>query len=641
MNSTGFKTLLKLGGGALGLLAAFAIAVAVNIIAGGLHARKDLTEEKIFTLSEGTRSIIARLDSPVTLKYFYSRSSAEAPVPLKTFARQVQDLLQEYRIAGGQSIAVETYDPTPDSEAEEWAERYGLSGQHLGALGDGLFYCGLVAVKGDAIEAIPFLDPRSEEMLEYNITRMIARVANPKKPVLGIMSALPVMGVRSFPYAMPGQPAPRNQPPWATFQDLGRDYDVRQLPPAADKIDSDISVVILVHPKNLSDATLFALDQFLLRGGRIMAFVDPLCIYEAMNPDPAAAGRPGSFSEITKLTQAWGIAYEPSEVVADLEAATRVRRNDNAVDESPVFLSLRRENIDGSDTLTAPLESMILPGAGAFSVSATDGLAVSVLLASSPQSQPVNSMIAQMGSEAIRRDFKPGLKKLNLALRLRGNFKTAFPDGAPTAAAGADGKDKETETGKEPALKESAKPSAVILVADVDMLYDAFTVQDLAILGIKGYQPINDNLNFFINAVDQLAGSIDLASIRSRGRFDRPFDRVIALQRAAQEKWLLQERALQQQLESTRERLESLQNKKDKNQKFILSPEQQQEIERFRQEQAKTQRELKQVRKNLREGIERLGVKVKVANILIVPLLVAASGIAFAWHRRLKTKSVE
>lgn len=639
MSKTGSKLIWKLSGGVLGLLALLAILIAANVVLRAMPLRQDLTEARLFTLSEGTRHILRNLDAPVVLKFFFSRSAPQTPPPLKNFAQQVEDLLHEYRLAAGGKVSVEIYDPKPDSEAEEWAERYGVSGQNSGMMEPALF-CGLTAVKGDIYETMPFLDPRQEELLEYNITRLIARAANPKKTAVGVMSSLPVMGVRAFPYAMPGQPQPKNLPPWVALQDLGKDYDTRQVPVTAEQIDDDINVMIVIHPKNLSAKTLYALDQFVLRGGRLLAFVDPLCLAEAMNPDLAAPpARP--FSELTKLTEAWGVKYEPDKVVADLEAATRVRRNDNAIDDSPVFLSLRQDNIDGQDVITAPLEGLIMPGAGAFAGSGPAGLTISALLASSPQAQLINPMTAQLGSEAIRRDFQAALKKMSLAVRLQGKFKTAFPEGAPQETAAAEDKEQKKDEPKPPAppLKESAAPTTVILVGDVDLLYDAFAVQELNLFGVRAYQPVNDNINFFINAVDNLAGSAELARVRARGQFERPFDRVIALQRQAQEKWLRQERALQKELAATQERLAALQSQKDKNQKFILSPEQEEEIKHFRAEQMKTQRALKQVRKNLREGIERLGAIVKAINILLVPAGVAAAGLIFAWYRRARTKN--
>ena len=208
------RQLWKFTGSLIGLLALLAILIAVNILLSRVRVRADLTEEKLYTLSDGTRAVLKSLDGPVTLKFFFSGGASEIPMPLKNFARQVEDLLKEYELASGGKVRIETYDPEPDSDAEEWAQRYGLAGEQLGIMNFAL-YMGLVAVKGDTHSVLPFLDPRNEEMLEYNITRTIARVANPKKPVVGILSSLPVMGVRSFPYAMPASRAPKtSRPGW-------------------------------------------------------------------------------------------------------------------------------------------------------------------------------------------------------------------------------------------------------------------------------------------------------------------------------------------------------------------------------------------------------------------------------------------
>ena len=636
------RQIWKLSGSLVGLLALLAILIAVNILLSRVRVRADLTEGKLYTLSEGTRAVLKSLDGPVTLKFFFS-SGPEAPMPLTHFARQVEDLLQEYELVSGGKVRIETYDPEPDSDAEEWAQRYGLIGEQLGMMNFAL-YMGLVAVKGDIHSVLPFLDPRNEERLEYNITHLIVRVANPKKPVVGILSSLPVMGVRSFPYALPGQPLPKNQPPWVTFQDLNKDYDVRQLPADTDAIDPAIDVLIVVHPKNTSAKTFYAIDQFILHGGRLLAFIDPLCLADAMNQETARGMTP-PMSDLGPLTAAWGITYEHDKVVADLAASTRVQRDDNTIEDNPVFLSLGNFNIDRKDIITSSLESLGLPAAGAFAGTGMEGLSVGSLLVSSKQSALISAMIAQMGAETIRRQFKSGLKRLNLAVRLQGKFKTAFPQGKPKATPNPQ-KNDPAKSAKEPvkpedtmpSLKESIKASTVILVADVDMLYDAFAVQEIPILGQRVFQPLNDNINFFANAVEQLSGNADLGQIRARGRFDRPFDRVQELQRKAQQRWMTQERALQEQMASTQARLESLQSNKDKSQRYILSSEQEQEIAKFKQQQIKIQRELKQVRRNLRKGIEELGMKVKTINILAVPALVCLAGLAFGWYRRQRVK---
>ncbi len=643
MNIIASKRFWSFSGSVLGLGILLAILITANLLLGALHWRADLTEDQLYSLSDGTRKILARLDEPVTLKLFFNAGSPDVPIPFKAFARQVTDLLKEYQLASGGKLALEFYDPQPDSDAEEWAERYGLPGQNLGLIGavGSKLFLGLVAVRGDVYSAIPFIDPRTETLLEYNITRLISRVANPRKPVVGVMSSLPVMGVQAFPYALPGQPRPKSQPPWVAFQNLSEDYDVRPVAMDAAAIDTNIDVLVVVHPKEITEPAQFAIDQFVLRGGRLLAFIDPLCLADAMNQDPAAMmmGPSKPSSDLGRLPAAWGVGFDPEAVVADLEAATRVRQGESSVDDSLVFLSLKEFNIDGKDIVSANLESLILPCAGELTGAGTPAASLGSLLVSSAQSQTVNPMLAQLGSEVLRRDFKPGLKRLNLAVRLQGKFQTAFPDGKPAPAPKPE---EETEPAPEPPagepLRESTLPTTILLVADVDLLFNAFAVQELNFFGQRVFQPINDNLNFFFNALEQLSGNADLAGIRSRGRFDRPFDRVLALQHEAQQRWLLQEKALQEKLDTTRDRLEALQSQKDSSQRYILSPEQQQEIENFRQEQIKTQRELKQVRKKLREGIERLGVAVKVVNIVLVPALVVLAGLAFGLYRRRQTQ---
>ncbi len=280
----GSKQFWKFSGSFLGLLALLAILISANIIIGRVRMRADLTEEKLYTLSNGTRLVLNKLNAPITLKFFFSGSSPQTPLPLKQFAQQVLDLLKEYEIAGSGNVIVEQYDPRPDSDDEEWAQRYGLIGEQMGPMEPPLFL-GLVAVMGENHAVLPFIDPRNERLLEYNITHMLTQAAHPQRPVVGILSSLPVMGVRSFPYAMPGQPRPKSQPPWVAFQELARSFETRQVPSETESIAEDINVLVIVHPKDLSDRTLFAIDQFVLRGGRLLVVMDPMCLAYAMSQE--------------------------------------------------------------------------------------------------------------------------------------------------------------------------------------------------------------------------------------------------------------------------------------------------------------------------------------------------------------------
>lgn len=618
----------KLSGSLAGLILFVAILVAINILAGQFRLRKDLTQDRLYTLSQGTRQVLSKLDRNVTLMFFFNGSSPEIPAPLKSFAGEVEDLLAEYRMAGAGRVTIERYDPKPDSDAEDLAMRYGVNPQAVSA-GGGMLYLGLVAISGDRQAVIPLIDPRTEQLMEYNITRMIYRVTSTRKPTLGILSSLPVMGSQPTPM-MPGQ-RPRQEPPWAAFAELDRDYSVRMLDPQAPAISGEIDTLVVVHPKDLGDKALFAIDQFVLRGGRLLAFVDPFCVSEqenGMSPFGMGAGRSSSLG---KLFDTWGVSYDPGKVVADLASMTPLRNQDNTVENNPLYLSLRHTSMSDKDILTSSLDLVLLVMAGGFGSQKADGLALTPLIRTSDQTALTEAMMLQFNPKAYQRDFQVSRKEYNLAIRLEGKFKTAYPDGLPAEAEG-------TNAPAAPVrgLLESSKPGTVILVADADLLSNDFCVRDIGFFGLQ--QAINDNMNFFANMVEQMAGSTDLIGIRCRGSSQRPFTRVLALQAEAQKQWMEREQMLEKKLAATQQRMEELQRSKDDKQRFILSPEQNLELEGFRAEVLNYKAELKSVRRSLREGIESLGMKVKLLNILLIPGLVAAIGLVPGLFRKQSTR---
>ncbi len=632
MSFTGSKSFWKASGGIAGVLILLAILIAVNVIVSNMRARVDLTEENLYTLSDGTRNVLKQIERTVTLKLFFSSSEPAVPMPLKSYADQVTDLLHEYRKAAGNKIKIEHYDPRPDSDAEEWAQKYGIQGQQLGLMGP-MIYFGLIVVAGDAEQQVPSLDPRTQQMLEYNLTRTIYRVTHPRKPAIGVMSSLPVLGQPQQPM-MPGQP-PEPSQPWTSFADLRHDYDLREVDVDVESISDEISALVLVHPKQLSPKTLFAIDQFVLKGGRLMAFVDPLCLADLeRQPQTSPYQRPSAASDLPELFRAWGVGYNAAEVVADMSAATRVRAADNRVEDSLVWLSLGRAHINRDDILTTQLENVLLPFAGSFSDLTGNDVTFTPLLSASTESGTVNAMSAQYGAEALRRQFRKGGAALPLAVRLSGTFKTAFPEGAPASPDPDAVKTEDGEsTEEEPAQLQSGR-SAIILVADTDLLADRFCVQEINFLGMRGQQPINDNLNLLANAVEQVGGSSDLIGIRSRGTFSRPFDRVLALEQKARDAWQTREQELTLRLQETQQQLRELQNQKETSQRFILSPQQQAAIEQFHARELEIKKELKEVRKNLRRDIEMLGIRIKAINIALMPLLVALGGVGYGLSRR-------
>ena len=362
--------------------------------------------------------------------------------------------------------------------------------------------------------------------------------------------------------------------------------------------------------------------------------MDPICVADMETSGPSPFGMPQASSDMRPLFSAWGVTYESDKVVADLRATSRIRTGENQVEDSPVWLSLSSKNANRKDIITSQLESIMLPFVGSLSAESTKDMTVTPLLMSSESSCTLNAMTAQFGGQGLRAAFRSGGVPINVALRLTGKFKTAYPNGKPkeTAEGGETAPKPDVETDTSPGLKEGQ--STVILVADVDMIFDRFCVQEMNFLGSKAQQPLNDNLNFFANALEQVAGSTDLVGIRSRGRFGRPFDKVLALQEKAMAVWQEKEKYLEEELKQTQEQLRDMQTGKDKNQRFILSDKQRQAIAAFREKEIQIKKDLKEVRKSLRSDIERLGVGVKVANIALMPMLICLAGVGFGLYRR-------
>ena len=626
------KSKNKIFAGAIGVLIVLGIVIALNVVVGSLRVRKDLTEEKLYSLSSGTKTLLKDLDRPVTLKFFFSKSNKSLPIQLKNYATRIEDLLNEYKLNGGRDIIIETYDPRPDSDEEEWAQKYGLSGQSLGMFsGMDAIYIGLVAVSGKKEAAIPFMAPEMEPQLEYLITRLIAEVTTTEKPILGVMSPLPVLQVAANPYMRQAQVEP--VPGWATINELKKQYEVRSVSTDVESIPSDIKTLILIHPKELSKQTLFAIDQFVLKGGRLMAFVDPLCESDIPPANNQMGFSMPSSSQINDLTKAWGIEMVPSEVVSDLEAASPVTYQNGQQERLTTWLSLRGDLVDRDDIATASLDLVQMIFSGALKGDPSEGLEKTVLLHSSDDSYLVNSFAARSPGADKHRNAST-VKQAPLAVRLQGTFKTAFPDGKPPKA-DAEGNEASTDNAQN-WLTESEKDGVVVLVSDVDMLADRFTVQAIPFFGQQIYQPRNANMALLQNLVEQLSGNEALIGLRSRGTFQRPFDRVIAMEKEAQQRWQEEEIKLKEKLQEAQSRLNQLQAQKSEDQKYIMTPEQQAEIKKFREQRFETQRQLKDVRKKLRENIENLGLKLKVINIAGIPVLVAIFGIVHGLRRRAK-----
>ena len=626
-----------------GVAAMALLLLAFNFISGRAKQRLDLTKEKAYTLSAGTKAILRKLDTPIKIRFYCTQSESPTAetVYLTAYAKRVEDLLDEYKQNSGGKLIIEKYDPQPDSDAEDSAHLDGIEGA---GLNDGQkFYLGLAVSLLDSKEAIPYLSPDRERLLEYDLSRAISRVITPEKPVVGIMSSMPVFGQPSNPMMMQMGQQGQGQQPWVLVNELKNDFNVKHVEMDVDKIDDDVTVLLVIHPREISEKAQFAIDQFVLRGGKLIAFLDPVPLIDSQKSQNQMLGNlPNSGSTMDKLLKAWGIGFDTSKVVADLNYKMQLGGRNGQPQEAPAFLSVTREGINTNDVVTSEIDNVWLPFAGAFTGTPVAGLKETVLIKTTKESQLVDGFMANMAGESILKDFKPSGTEYALAIRLTGKFKTAFPNGKPEEkkddkAAEKKPDDKPAESKADAALKESKQDNTVILVGDADMIYDHFALREMQTPFGNISQPMNGNLNLAQNAVEQLTGDNNLISVRSRATQNRPFTLVKQMQAEAEDRYRSRIKELEDSLAETQRQLNELQQKKENGQRFILSPEQQAAVENFRTKEAQVKIQLKDERKQLRHDIDSLENRLKWLNIAAVPFLVSVSGLSLAFFKRKRT----
>ena len=624
----------------VGLLLAAALFLALNLLTGPLlrGVRADLTEQRLYTLSGGTRNILGGLEEPITLRFFFAKSvAAEAP-PLLSYAERVREMLEEYVALSGGMLELEVIDPEPYSEAEELAVGYGIQGRIANAEGDRL-YMGIVGTNTvDDEEVLPVLDPRRESFLEYELTEMIDRLENPDLPIVGLVSSLPLRG-GSQPAAQPGQP-PQQLPPWPILDLVQRRYELRDLAPATlTEIDEDIDLLLLIHPKGLTPEGSYAIDQFALRGGKVVAFIDPFCYLDParQSQDPMAALNNSSDSGIDQLLLAWGVALQPSRIVGDSVGALTVRDRANQPVKMPLAFGITDETIDGDDILTSPLSKLrfFMPGALSRAEDAPDGVTVETLFTTTEAGGGTVDTITLLGPldpQIVADGFLENAPRAAIAVRVSGDVRSAFPDGPPASEEAEDPAANEGDGAEDPSegdgavhLAASSAPFNALVFADADMLHDSVWATPMRdIFGNVRLQPQVDNASLLVSALENMSGSSDLISLRSRAEFSRPFTRKEALMAAAEERFRAEELELEAKLADTQARLDELQRDKDPSSALILSPEQEEQIEAFRAEQVETRRKLRGVKRELRSEIDALGTRLKLLNIFLVPVIIAA-----------------
>ena len=631
---------------AVAVIAVAAILLIIGIIFKNTNLRLDCTEGKLYTLSNATKTTLKGLDKKLTIRFYYSKDVAQMPVMLKNYAKRVDDMLTEYEIYSNGHIRIEKLNPKPDTDAEDSANLDGVTGQGSDALGlEENIYLGIAIRSGDQLVALPFLSPEREAQLEYDITRAIVTVTHPVKHKLGILSSMRVFGGVDNP-AMMMQGQGGMKPAWLIVNELKKEYDVAEVSMGADEIPADIDLLVAIHPKEASQQLLYAIDQFVLRGGRLIAFLDPQCVADLQNQPQQQMQYmpPNATSTLGELLTAWGVEFNTDNLVVDRTCATQIQTRRNGPPEMmPNVLSLDEKYVNREDPSTAQLTSLLMLNTGCFSGTPAEGLTKTVLLSSSDDSMTLEKYMAQRSGEDMLKDFRSDEKAKELIVRLTGTFKTAFPNGKPEEKK-EDGKEddkekaKEAETPKE-SLRESAKPGAVILIGDADMVYDAFCVRQNSIFGQTFYQPLNNNLALVQNLVEALSGDTLLFEIRSRGVKQHPFTRVRDLEKSASDKYKDEIKKFEQDVQSFQRELYTLQKQRSDGDKELLSKQQKEAVAKLKKKEAEARKKLKAVRKDMRKEIESLENNVMLVNIGLMPLLVVLGGIALAISKRIRSSA--
>ena len=580
------------------------------------HARLDLTEQKLYTISEGTKTILEGLDKPIELDFFYSDEATKGLVALRNYARRVEELLRAYERESGGKLKLHVVDPEPFSEEEDRAAELGLQAVPLNQGGDKVYF-GLAATNAEGrTQSIPFFALDQEEFLEYELSRLVQSLASPQMPVVGVLSDLPITGG----FDMRTQQA---TPPWTVLEQIRQLFHIESLERNVDMIPANVSVLMLVHPKALPEPTLYAIDQFVMRGGKLLVFLDP---YSEADPGMGfMPGEPGDGkgSNLTPLLKAWGVHMAPDRVVLDAANAMSVGVGEERRPvRHPGWLSLPQETMDTDDVTTASLESLTMATAGFLEPLENATTRFTPLVQSSTYAMPIEAQrfATLENPEVLLRDLEPTGERYTLVARIQGPARSAYPDGIE---------------GRKDGLKDSASIN-VIAVADTDLLADRMWVQVQDFFGQRMPQPWADNGTFVVNALDNLSGTDALISVRSRGRFARPFVVVEELQRQAENRFREKEEALQQRLAATEAQLAELQGP-NADGAIELTAEQQAALQRYMQEKLRIRKELREVRYQLNADIDALGRLLKFFNIALVPLVLTLGVLLTCLWRRRRT----
>lgn len=619
--------------------------LAVNMFSNVMFrtARVDLTENGLYTVSEGTKEVAASIDEPITLRFFYSEKLANDFSRIRIYAGHVRDMLEEMRARSGGKIRLEVIDPEPFSEEEDLAMSLGLKGAPTQS-GD-IIYFGLVGTNSvDGLESIPFFTDEREQYLEYDIARMVQNLSRPERPVLGIVTNLPLdTGTGGLMSAMRG-----DSQPFMIYEELRDRFELEFLEQQFEAVPSRVDVLLIAHPKPLDPRTLYAIDQFVMRGGHVLAFVDPhseVSLTAGPNGEPVRGYT--EMSDLGPLLESWGVHYDPTKIVGDRAIAQRVRTGMDARRQESdyvIWLAVPRANVAADDIVTSDVVRLNLGTVGHLTPAEGATTKFSPIVFSSEDAKLYDVDYVKTGPrpDDLLRDFKPSGERYTIAARISGPVKSAF-DAQPEATAfDEDGRPMQRKSGEKagPHIAATQGDANIIVFADSDIFDDRFWVRTDSYLGERIAQPIADNAVFIMSAIDNLMGSNELISLRARDKIDRPFTVVEELRRSAERRFLAEQEALEKRVAEAERKLTELQIGGAQGQEAGPSEAEAAAIDRFRAELLESRKKLREVQRDLRRDVETLGANLRFVNIALVPLLLAvlAAGAGVLRYRRRKAR---
>jgi len=625
---------MKLSGKALAIVLLFIGLVLINYLAANLPARLDTTAERIYTLSPGTQALLGKIEEPLTLDFYFTKSATGLPIAYKNYATRVEEMLRQYARAARGKITLNVIDPRPDTPEEERATAARIQPQLIPTTGEQIQF-GLVATQVDQQKTLAALNPQREQFLEYDLSQLIYSVQQIDKKKLGLLTSLPLQGTSPQEAQMLMMMRQQPQPGQFVTTEWEKTFQIIRIEPSATELPAGLDALAVIHPQNLAPKLQFAVDQFILGGRPVFLAVDPASQYfkRQSNPQQSMMGGspPNVSSDFAPLLAAYGIGYDSQKIVGDLENATQVQTQGGQLARYPVWLNLRRANFNATAAPTGQLSSALFIEPGFLTPQAGAATTFTPLVESSTQSGDVAALALQFAQpDAIARQITPTGKK-TLAALVTGKFKTAFPSGAPEDS---EKKDAKTPTPATPALSESKTTSTLFVIADTDWLFDDYSIRKMNFFGQTAAEPFNDNLAFAANTLEFLSGSSDLISLRGKGNSVRPFEVVRTMEIEANKKYQEKLTALESRLQQVQTKLSELQGKKGETNKLVASPEITQAIGDFQKQQATLQSERREIRRALREDIDALENRLLLINLLASPLLIGAFGFWFARARK-------